>query len=82
VVASVDLENCIRPSVPTPGTFMSVPSDEPGALVRIRSQLARTRTRELLTVKIVRAHGGCLGTRRRRRTWTAAISHGEALNSL
>ena len=35
-----------------------------------------------LTVKIVRANGGCLGTRSRRRTWTAAISRGEALNSL
>jgi hypothetical protein len=37
---------------------------------------------ELLTVKMSRAHGECLGTRRRRRTWTAAISRGEALNSL
>jgi hypothetical protein len=37
---------------------------------------------DLLTVKIVRAYGGCLGTRRRRRTWTAAISRGETLNSL
>ena len=36
----------------------------------------------VLTVKILRAHGGCLGTRSRRRTWTAAISRGEALNSL
>jgi hypothetical protein len=36
----------------------------------------------VLTVKIVRASGGCLGTRSRRRTWTAAISRGEALNSL
>src|SRR5215211_2932497 len=35
-----------------------------------------------LTVKMLRAHGGCLGTRSRRRTWTAAISRGEALNSL
>ena len=42
----------------------------------------RSRARKELTVKIVRAHGGCLGTRSRRRTWTAAISRGEALNSL
>jgi hypothetical protein len=35
-----------------------------------------------LTVKMLRADGGCLGTRSRRRTWTAAISRGEALNSL
>ena len=40
------------------------------------------RARKELTVKMLRAHGGCLGTRSRRRTWTAAISRGEALNSL
>ena len=28
--------------------------------------------------KMRRAHGGCLGTGRRRRTWQAAISRGEA----
>jgi hypothetical protein len=37
---------------------------------------------ELITVKIRRAHGGCLGIRSRRRAWTTAISHGEALNGL
>ena len=31
------------------------------------------------TAKLLRAHGGCLGGRRRRRTWTAAISFGEPL---
>ena len=31
------------------------------------------------TVKLERAHGGCLGSQRRRRTWTAAISYGEPL---
>ena len=45
-------------------------------------RLARSRAEAVLTVKILRAHGGCLGTRSRRRTWTAAISRGEALNSL
>ncbi len=30
-------------------------------------------------VKLLRADGGCLGTRRRRRTWKAAISFGELL---
>ena len=30
-------------------------------------------------VKLLRADGGCLGTRRRRRTWKAAISFGEPL---
>jgi hypothetical protein len=30
-----------------------------------------------LVVKLLRAHGGCLGARRRRRTWLAAISFGE-----
>jgi len=33
-------------------------------------------------VKILRAGGGCLGARSRRRTWTAAISPGEVLNNL
>ncbi len=28
-------------------------------------------------VKLLRAHGGCLGRDRRRRTWQAAISFGE-----
>ena len=31
------------------------------------------------TVKLRRAHGGCLGDQRRRRTWTAAKSSGEPL---
>ena len=31
------------------------------------------------TVKLRRAYGECLGSQRRRRTWTAAISHGEPL---
>jgi len=30
-----------------------------------------------LVVKLLRAHGGCLGVRRRRRAWLAAISFGE-----
>ena len=42
----------------------------------------RPRARPELTVKMLRAHGGCLGTRSRGRTWTAAISRGKALNSL
>jgi hypothetical protein len=28
-------------------------------------------------VKLLRAHGGCLGARKRRRAWLAAISLGE-----
>ena len=32
-----------------------------------------------LMVKLLRADGGCLGTRRRRRTWKTAISFGELL---
>ena len=31
------------------------------------------------TVKLQRAHGGCLGNERRRRTWTAAKSCGKPL---
>ena len=30
-----------------------------------------------LMVKLLRAHGGCLGIRKRRRAWLAAISFGE-----
>ena len=30
-----------------------------------------------LMVKLLRAHGGCLGARKRRRAWLAAISFGE-----
>jgi len=32
--------------------------------------------------KLLRADGGCLGVKRRRRTWQAAISFGERLNRL
>ena len=31
-------------------------------------------------VKLERANGGCLGVRRRRKTWKAAKSFGELLN--
>src|SRR4051794_11107397 len=53
-------------------------------LSRERPQLsvAGTPKRAQITVKILRAHGGCLGIRSRRRAWTTAISHGEVLNSL
>jgi hypothetical protein len=34
------------------------------------------------TVKLRRARGGCLGAKRRRRTWTAAKSFGELLTSV
>jgi len=33
-------------------------------------------------VKLLRADGGCLGARRRRRTWVAAKSFGEPLTRL
>jgi hypothetical protein len=35
--------------------------------------------RALGAIKLKRAHGGCLGDERRRRTWTAAKSLGEPL---
>jgi len=34
------------------------------------------------TIKRLRAHGGCLGAKSRRRTWAAAISPGEVLTNL
>ncbi len=33
-------------------------------------------------VKLLRAQGECLGTKRRRKTWSAAISSGEPLTGL
>src|SRR5262245_58100953 len=35
-----------------------------------------------IMVKLLRAHGGCLGASRRRRTWLAAKSPGEPLSRL
>ena len=35
-----------------------------------------------IKVKIIRAYGGCLGVRRRRRTWQAAKCHGELQASI
>ena len=37
---------------------------------------------EFFTIKRLRAHGGCLGAKSRRRTWVAAISPGEVLTDL
>jgi hypothetical protein len=37
---------------------------------------------EFWVTKLLRACGGCLGSRRRRRTWVAAISYGEPLTRL
>ena len=39
-------------------------------------------TSEFFTIKRIRAHGGCLGAKSRRRTWAAAISLGEVLTNL
>ena len=35
-----------------------------------------------LVAKLLRANGGCLGVKCRRKTWKAAISFGEGLNTL
>ena len=35
-----------------------------------------------MQIKLLRAHGGCLGAKRRRRTWLAAISLGELRQAL
>ena len=37
---------------------------------------------KLFMVKLLRAQGGCLGARRRGKTWLAAISFGEPLSRL
>ena len=39
-------------------------------------------TSEFFTIKRLRAYGGCLGAKSRRRTWAAAISSGEVLTNL
>jgi hypothetical protein len=39
-------------------------------------------TSEFFMIKRIRAHGGCLGAKSRRRTWAAAISSGEVLTNL
>ena len=70
----MDLENCTKPSNRIHATWILWVIDLTTIHTSCRS--------ESLTVKIVRVYGGCLGTRRRRRTWTAAISRGETLNSL
>ena len=36
----------------------------------------------IFVVKLLRAYGGCLGTRSRRRTWEAAIGLGELSTEL
>jgi hypothetical protein len=41
------------------------------------ARAARLGRPEFRVTKLLRACGGCLGSRRRRRTWVAAISHGE-----
>ena len=37
---------------------------------------------EIVMVKLPRAHGGCLGVKRRRRAWKSAKSLGELTNEL
>ena len=69
---SPDLENCIVGQTKKRKITVFAGAESIG-------QRAGFRT---ITVKIVRAHGGCLGIRSRRRAWTAAISRGEVLNSL
>ena len=58
--------------------------------LRLRSRLRKSLNLNLklnlqfyeFMVKLLRAYGGCLGARRRRKTWQAAISFGEPLNRL
>ena len=47
-----------------------------------RSDRGMEREREETMTKLERAHDGCLGDRRRRRTRVAAISFGEPLTRL
>ena len=48
-----------------------------GAPNRLKSYLENcTVIKEIVLTKLLRAYGGCLGARSRRRTWKAAISFG------
>ena len=47
-----------------------------------RASVAGGDAKKSLVVKLVRAFGGCLGAKRRRRTWLAAKSHGELQTSV
>jgi hypothetical protein len=51
---------------------------------RVRAHLENSIavTSEFFSIKRIRAHGGCLGAKSRRRTWAAAISSGEVLTNL
>ena len=50
--------------------------------VRVHLENSIAVTSEFFTIKRLRAYGGCLGAKSRRRTWTAAISEGEVLTNL
>ena len=65
--------------------FRAEASSAPCSLTTESRELAETGSVELrselsqVSVKLLRAYGGCLGASRRRRTWPAAISLGEPL---
>jgi hypothetical protein len=59
--------------------FFRVRSEElgPGPWSRVSGQRREAGLREIKVSKLLRACGGCLGAKRRRRTWVAAKSSGE-----
>src|ERR671915_1455939 len=77
VAPSPDLENCtVGQTTESPRAGLACGAALKITVVRRREALfgAVTAGLSTITVKIVRAHGGCLGIRSRGRAWTAAIS--------
>ena len=71
-----DRERYIYPGAPPRGGRLNIRDESPpGARGPGRDSCEELRRCE---AKIPKAHGGCLGTGSRRRTWQAAISRGEA----
>jgi len=66
--------------LPEPGTgFRGLIFDNS---LRVEKSVQSLFMADQFVVKLLRADGGCLGAKRRRKTWKAAISSGEPPNRL
>ena len=57
----------------------ALPAFQLGAIGRVHLENSIAATTVFFMIKRLRAHGGCLGARSRRRTWAAAKSPGKEL---
>ena len=57
----------------------ALPAFQLGAIRRVHLENSIAATTVFFMIKRLRAHGGCLGARSRRRTWAAAKSPGKEL---